>query len=210
MADVQLWSRVGLDVKLTWPRQTQGPVQATDTARGRWPSPLGTSATMGRYWVCGVKGKGRASESKSVGSCHDTLDSLWYQCGVQGPSVVPILSSASLPSHCLPFPGVCKIHFEGCHVSAVMLTWTVSYQKSLTACGNSSQPLGVLLSQDVESGLLAGPCQSWGLRSLLHIFFLKLPPRDPKLITRGCYKPHRVWDPLPSSSPRPYHVMNTG
>lgn len=67
------------------------------------------------------------------------------------------------------------------------------YQKSLTACGDSSQPLGVLPSQDLESGLLAGPCQSWGPRSLLHIFFLKLPSGDPKLITRGCYESHRVW-----------------
>lgn len=67
------------------------------------------------------------------------------------------------------------------------------YQKSLTACGDSSQPLGVLPSQDLESGLLADPCQSWGPRSLLHIFFLKLPSGHPKLITRGCYESQKVW-----------------
>jgi hypothetical protein len=124
---------------------------------------------------------------------------------------VSILPSASFPSYYLPFPGVCRSNFEGCRV---MSTWTVfthanqNDQKPLTACGDSSQqPLGALLSQGLESGLLAGPCQSWGLRSLLDTFLLKLPPGDPKQKTRGCYESHKAWDP---PFLRPAHVINAG
>lgn len=162
----------------------------------------------------------REGPVRSTGRCHHIL---WIARGASvGASGLMVLRQLCcvhpplhpFPSHCLPFPGIYRSHFESCHVTGgyinvdCLYPCNQNYQKPLTACGDSSQqPLGVVVSQGMESGLLAGPCQSWGLGSLLYTFLLKLPPGDPKQITRGCYESQRAWDPPPLS---PAHGINAG
>lgn len=67
--------------------------------------------------------------------------------------------------------------------------------KQRTACGASSEAPGV--SPSFESGLLAGPCQSWRLGSLLQTFFLKLPPENPTPGVLGCCGSRGSLEPAP-------------
>lgn len=54
------------------------------------------------------------------------------------------------------------------------------------------------MSPSLASGLLMGSCQSWGLGSMLPIFFLKLPSETPSQACEDAEVPHGSISSIPA------------